>query len=106
MEPRSRTGRNLDTCRRGPPLIKLMGYEYRENALGRGGSRQWQTHTHSVPRDTQGGWSLGQGLDRILTHESVAHPQIKSMVSEHREYVAGGGGSRQYQTHTHTQCHS
>ena len=24
------------------------------------------------------------------------------MVSEHREYVVGGGGSRQYQTHTHT----
>ena len=60
------------------------------------------THTHSVPRDTQGGWSLGQGSDGILTHESVAHPQIKSMVSEHREYVVEGGGSRQYQTHTHT----
>ena len=88
------------------PLIKLMGNDHRENALGRVASRQGQTHTHthSVPRDTQGGWSLGQGSDGILTHESVAHPQIKSMVSEHREYVVGGGGSRQYQTHTHTQC--
>ena len=28
------------------------------------------------------------------------------MVSEHREYVMGGGGSRQYQTHTHTHTHS
>ena len=27
------------------------------------------------------------------------------MVSEHREYVVGGGGSRQYQTHTHTHTH-
>ena len=49
------------------------------------------THTHSVRRHTPGGWSLGQGLDGILTHESVARPPIKSMVYEHREYVAGGG---------------
>ena len=47
MESRARIGHNLDTCRRGPPLIKLMGYEHRENASGRGGSRQWQTHTHT-----------------------------------------------------------
>ena len=46
-----------------------MGYEHWEDAVGGGGSRQWQTHTHtrthSVPRDTQGGWSLGQGSDAI-----------------------------------------
>ena len=30
------------------------------------------THTQSVPRDTQGGWNLGQGSDAILTHVSVA----------------------------------
>ena len=49
------------------PLIKLVGYEHREDAVVCGGSRQWQTHTHKdththgVPRATQGGWSLGQG---------------------------------------------
>ena len=37
-----------------------MGYERREDAVGGGKSRQWQTHTHthththSVPRGTQG----------------------------------------------------
>ena len=31
-----------------PPLIKLMGYEHREDAVGGGGSRQWQTHAHTV----------------------------------------------------------
>ena len=30
------------------------------------------THTHSVPRNTQGGWSLGQGPDAILSHVEVA----------------------------------
>ena len=30
------------------------------------------THTQSVPRDTQDGWSLGQGWDAILTLVSVA----------------------------------
>ena len=47
MEPRSMIGRDLDTCKRGPPLIKLMGYEHREDAVGGGGSRQWQTHTNT-----------------------------------------------------------
>ena len=46
MEPRSRTRRNLDTCRRGCPLIKLMGYEHREDAVGVWGSKLCQTHTH------------------------------------------------------------
>ena len=96
MESQARIGHNIDTCRRGPPLIRLMGYEHRENALGCWGSRQWQTntHTHSVPRDTQGGWNLAQGSEGILKHDSVAHQKIKSMVSEDREYVVGGGGSR------------
>ena len=49
MEPQARIGRNFDTCKRGPPLIKLVGYEHREDAVGGGGSGQWQTHTHSVP---------------------------------------------------------
>ena len=52
------------------------------------------THTHSDTRDTQDGWSLAQASDDILTHDSVAHTKMKSMVSEHREYVVGGGGSR------------
>ena len=30
------------------------------------------THTHSDTRDTQDGWSLGQGPDVILTHVGVA----------------------------------
>ena len=80
MEPLSRTESNLDTCRRGPPLIKLMGYEHRDDAVGGGGSMQCLTHTHkrthSVPRDTQGGWNLGQGSDAILTLVSVAAPLI------------------------------
>ena len=39
MEPRAKIGRNLDTCMHGPPLIELMGYEHRGDALGVGGSR-------------------------------------------------------------------
>ena len=48
MEPPAMIGRDLDTCKRGPPLFKLLGYEHREDAVGGGGSRQWQTHTHTV----------------------------------------------------------
>ena len=52
MEPRAMMERDLDTCKRGPPLIKLIGYEHRKDAVGGGGSRQWQshtnTHTHTV----------------------------------------------------------
>ena len=48
MEPRAKIGSNLDTCKRGRPLIKLMGYEHQEEAVGVGGSRQWQTHTQTV----------------------------------------------------------
>ena len=35
------------------------------------------THTQCVPRDTQDGWSLGEGSDVILTHVGVAAPIIK-----------------------------
>ena len=41
-----------------------------------GNGKHTQTHTHtytnSVPRDTQGGWSLGQGSNATLTNVSVA----------------------------------
>ena len=57
MEPRAKIGSNIDTCKRGPPLIKLMDYELRQDAVGGGWSRLWQIHTytHRVPIDTQGG---------------------------------------------------
>ena len=48
MEPRAKSGSNLDTCKRGPPLLKLMFYGHREDAVGGGGRRQWQTHTQTV----------------------------------------------------------
>ena len=61
MEPRARIKHSLDTCRRGPPLIKLMSYEHREDAVGGAGmGKHIHTHMHSVPRDTQDGWSLGK----------------------------------------------
>ena len=81
-------GLNLDTSKRSPPLINLMGYEYREDAVGGGVSRQWkhaQTHTHSVPCDTQNGWILGQRSDAILTHVSMTRPLSKLLRSAHRE---------------------
>ena len=67
------------------PPIKLLGYENLDNAVGGWGSRQWQTntnihthtHTQSVPRDTQGGWRLGQSSEAILTHVRVAPPLLK-----------------------------
>ena len=76
MESWARIGHNIDTCRRDPPLIKSLGYEHREYIVGGGGSRQFQTHTHtdSVLRDTQGGWNLGQGSDATLTNVGVAPP--------------------------------
>ena len=51
-----------------------MVYEHREDTVGGGGSRICQIHTHtqSVLRDTQDGWSHGQGSDAILTDVSVA----------------------------------
>ena len=66
-------GSNLDTCKHVPPLIKLMGYEHQEDALGGGGAGNAKhTHTHSVPRDTHGRCSLGQGSDTILTSVGLA----------------------------------
>ena len=47
MEPRAKIESNLDTCKRGHPIIKLMGYEHREDTDGGGGSRQWQIETHT-----------------------------------------------------------
>ena len=44
-------GRDLDTCKRGPPLFKVMDYEHREDAVGGGGAGNGQhtnTHTHTV----------------------------------------------------------
>ena len=42
-------GSKLDTCWRSPPLIKLMGYEQREEALGvREAGKGKHTHTHTV----------------------------------------------------------
>ena len=83
-----------------------MGYEHREDAVGGAGSMQCQTHTrkrtHSVPRDTQGGWNLKQRSDEILTHVSVAAPLIKLMGNDHRWTQWGVGGARQGPTHT--QC--
>ena len=57
---------------------------------GVGGPGKGQ-HTHSVHRDTQGGWSRGQGTDTILTHVGVAPPLIKSLGYKHREDVLGVG---------------
>ena len=51
--------------------MKLMGDEHMEDAVGVGGAnygKHTHTHTQSVLRDTQGGWSLGQGSDTILSH--------------------------------------
>ena len=45
MAPRTMIRSNFDTCKRGTPIIKLMGYERREDAVWGGRSRQWQTHT-------------------------------------------------------------
>ena len=91
-----------------------MGYEHRKDAVGGGGSRQWQmhtnthtrTHTHSVPRNLQGGRSLGQRSEAILTHVSVAPPLIKPMSYERRENAVEGGESREWQTHTNTHTHT
>ena len=47
MEPRARIGRNLDTCKRRPPQIKLIGYVNREDAEGVGEHAMTNTHTHT-----------------------------------------------------------
>ena len=63
------------------------------------------SHIHSVTRDTQDGWSRGQGSDAILTHASVARPLIKLMGYEQREDVLGVGGAGKGK-HTHIHTHS
>ena len=68
---------------------------------GVGGPGKGQ-HTHSVHRDTQGGWNLGQGSDPILTHVSVALPLIKLMGFELREAQWEAGVQARSNTHTHT----
>ena len=59
IEPRAMIGSNLDTCKRGPPLIKILGYEHWEDAVRGEGSKQCETHTHThthtLHRDTQNG---------------------------------------------------
>ena len=72
---------------------------------GNGKHTQTYTHTHSVPRDTQGGWSFEQGFAAILTHVVVARPLIKLTGYEHRDDAVGGGGAGSG-THTHTECTS
>ena len=53
-----------------------MGYEHRKGAVGVGGAgkdNHTHIHTHTqCPRDTQGGLSLGQVSDTILTHVGLA----------------------------------
>ena len=74
-----------------------MGYEHREDAVRGGRNRQFQTHTHkhthSVPRDTNGGWSFRQGSETILTHAGVAPLLTILLGYEHWEDEAGGGRS-------------
>ena len=48
VKPRSMIRCNHNTCKRGPPVIKLVGNEHLEDAVGVGGSKQWQTHTHTM----------------------------------------------------------
>ena len=76
----------------------------------RGAVNGKHTHAriHSVPRNTQGGSSLGKGLDAILTHVSVSRPIIKLMRYEHREDAVGvwGAGNEKHTKHTHTHAHT
>ena len=102
-------GSNLDTCRRGPPLMKILGYEHRKDAVGCGGSRQWQTHTRTHPQFSScyTGWMeprarIGRNLDTCKR----GPPLVKLMSYEHQEDAVGGGGSRQWQTHTHSRNHT
>ena len=71
MELRAMIGRDLDTCKRGPPLIKLMDYEHREDAVGGGGAsnrQHTQTHTRTQCPSLYTGWmepqsKIGHNLD-------------------------------------------
>ena len=61
------------------------------------------TYTHSVHPDTQGGWSLDQGSDAILTHVGVAPHYLNlwamNMRGTHRGVGVAGNGK-------HTDPHS
>ena len=46
MEPQAMIGRNLDICKCGPPLINLMGFEHRVDAVEGGGAGNGK-HTHT-----------------------------------------------------------
>ena len=82
-----------------------MGNEHRENAVVLGeqvmANTHTQTHTHSVTRDTQGGWSIVQGSDAILTHVCLAPPLIKLMSYERPQDTVRLGGEG-HGKHTHT----
>ena len=47
MKPREGSDAVLTHVSVAPSLIKLMGYEHREDAMGGGGSKQCQIHTHT-----------------------------------------------------------
>ena len=48
METRQLSEAILTHVTVSPLLIKLVSYEHREDAVGGGGSKQWQTHTHTT----------------------------------------------------------
>ena len=101
VEPRSMIRSNHDTCRHGLPLIKLMGYEHREDAVGGGGSKQCQIHTRTHTHTH----TVSLVIDRVVEprsmirsdHDTCRHgiPLIKLMGYEHREdAVRGSLGQR------------
>ena len=102
VKPRAMIRCNHDTCKRGPTLIKLVGYEHLEKAVGGGGSKHWQTHTHTV----------SPVIHRVVkpramircNHDTCKRgPTLIKLVGyEHLEKALGGGGSKHWQTHTHT----
>ena len=86
-----------------PPLITLISRLRTSGGRSGGWEKQAMANTHTqCPRDTQDGWSLGQGSDAIFTLVTVAPTLIKLVGYEHREDAVGGGRSRQWQTHTQT----
>ena len=70
---------------------------------GNGKHTQTHTHTHtnSVPRDTQGGWSLGQGSNATLTHVSVALHSLNQWAMKIGRTQWGVGDQAMANTHTH-----
>ena len=108
MEPRARIRHNLDTVGDASPLIKLMSYEHREDAVGGAGKgthphthAQCPTMTHRMDGDSA---RIGHKID---TRRRAPTNQINGI--EHREDTVGGGGREQCSCkhpHTHTQCYS